>query len=72
MDGLGIRIGITLLTAAQAMIAAALGFAEILPQEAKVGLVILSAGLAVVINQIPSWQSAPRAERALRNASPSD
>lgn len=72
MDGLSIRISITLLTAAQAMIAAALGFAEILPQEAKVLLVIISAGLAVVINQVPSWRNAGNAERALRNADPTD
>jgi hypothetical protein len=54
-ERLGIRITVTLLTALQAMIAALLGFAEILPQEAKIGLVVASAGLAVVLNQIPSW-----------------
>jgi len=72
MDGLGIRVTITLLTAAQAMIAAALGFAEILPQEAKVLMVILSAGLAVVINQVPSWQNAGSAARAMDKANPTD
>lgn len=72
MDGLAIRISITLITAIQAMIAAALGFAEILPQEAKIILVIISAGLAVVINQIPSWSNAPSAARAMRRANPTD
>jgi len=70
MDGLGIRVTITLLTAGQAMIAAALGFAEILPEEAKVALVVLAAGLAVLSNQIPSWQNAGKAERALRDVDP--
>jgi len=68
MDGLMIRVLITILTAAQAMIAATLGFGEILPQEWKVVLVVLSAGLAVVLNQIPSWNHAPAADRALRRA----
>jgi len=72
VDGLGIRIAITIVACAQAMIAAALGFAEILPEAAKVALVVLAAGLAVLSNQIPSWQSAPRAERALRNANPTE
>jgi len=67
-EGLGIRIAITLLTAAQAMIAAVLGFGDILPQEYKVGLVAVSAGLAVVLNQIPRWQQAPRAQRAMRRS----
>lgn len=67
-DGLWIRITITLLAAAQAMIAAVLGFADILPQEWKIVLIALSAGLAVVINQVPSWTSAPAASRALRRA----
>jgi len=50
------------------MIAAVLGFGDILPQEYKVGLVAVSAGLAVVLNQIPSWQQAPRAQRAMRRS----
>jgi hypothetical protein len=68
MDGLGLRILITLLAAAQAGIAALLGFAEILPQSAKVGLVVASAVLAVLLNQIPSWSAAPAAQRALKKA----
>lgn len=67
-DGLGIRILITLLAALQAGIAALLGFAEILPQEAKIGLVVASAMLAVCLNQIPSWNQAPSAQRALKKA----
>ena len=64
----GLKVAITLLAAAQAMIAALLGFAEILPQWAKVGLVVLAAGIAVVLNQMPSWQDSARAERALDKA----
>ena len=67
-DGLWIRITITLLTATQAMIAAVLGFADILPTEWKVGLLVTSAGLAVVLNQVPSWTAAPSASRALKRA----
>jgi hypothetical protein len=67
-DGLAIRILITFLATAQAGIAALLGFAEILPQEAKIGLVVASAMLAVLLNQVPSWQSAPAAGRALKKA----
>lgn len=65
-EGLGFRIAITVVAAAQAMVAAALGFGEIIPQQYKFGLVVVSAGLAVVANQLPSWQSAPHAERELR------
>ena len=72
MDGLGIRIAITVVATIQAMVAATLGFAEILPQEAKVALVIIAAGLAVLSNQIPSWQNAPRAERAMRSKPKTD
>jgi len=67
-DGLWIRITITLLAAAQAMIAAVLGFGEILPQEWKIGLIVVSAGLAVVINQVPSWTAAPGVARAMKRA----
>lgn len=72
MDGLGIRIAITVVAVIQAMVAATLGFAEILPQEAKIVLVVIAAGLAVLSNQIPSWQQAGTAERALRRAAPND
>lgn len=66
MDGLAIRVTITVLTVLQAGIAALLGFADILPQEAKIGLVVASAMLAVALNQVPSWAGAPAAARALR------
>lgn len=66
MDGLVIRIGITCIAVAQAMIAALLGFADILPQQWKVVLVVLAAGLAVLANQVPSWQSAPAVDRKTR------
>jgi hypothetical protein len=45
-----------------------LGFAEILPQEWKIGLVVASAMIAVLLNQVPSWQQAPAAQRALKKA----
>lgn len=67
-DGFWFRVSITLLTAAQAMIAAVLGFADLLPIEWKIGLITTSAGLAIVINQIPSWNAAPSAARALKRA----
>ena len=67
-EGIWIRVTITLLAATQAVVAAVLGFADILPVEWKVALVAVSAGLAVVINQIPSWQGAPAAGRALKKA----
>jgi len=65
-DGLWLRILITVLSATQAGIAALLGFTEVLPMEWKIALVVASAALAVVLNQVPSWQRAPAAERALR------
>lgn len=65
-EGLWIRVCTTILAAAQAMIAAALGFGDQLADEWKFGLVVVSAGLAIVINQLPSWQGAPAAARALR------
>jgi UPF0716 family protein affecting phage T7 exclusion len=65
-EGLSIRLAILLLTVAQACIAALLGFAEILPQEWKVALVVLAAGVGVALNQVPSWMNAGSAERALR------
>lgn len=67
-EGLALRVLITLLAALQAGIAALLGFGEILPQEAKIGLVVASAMLAVLLNQIPSWQAAPAAQRAMKKA----
>ena len=70
MDGIYIRVAITLVAVIQAMIAALLGFAEILPQEWKVLLVVVAAGLAVLSNQIPSWQSAPGVERRMRKPTP--
>lgn len=65
-EGIGIRITITVLLAAQAMVAALLGFADLIPQAWKVGLVVVSAGIGVALNQITSWQRAPEAARALR------
>lgn len=66
-DGLYLRIVITLLAACQAGIAAALAYPDFdLPNVVKFGLVVASAALAVVLNQVPSWQSAPGAERRLR------
>ena len=65
-DGLVIRIGITFVAVCQAMIAALLGFGDILPQQWKVVLVVIAAGLAVLSNQLPSWQKAPQVDRALR------
>jgi hypothetical protein len=67
-DGLAIRVVILLLTMTQACISALLGFAELLPQQWKIALVVASAGLAVALNQIPSWMNAPRADRAMRAA----
>lgn len=67
-DGIGIRITITVITALQAMVAALLGFGEIIPQNWKIILVVASAGLAVIANQVPSWQQAPAASRALKKA----
>lgn len=64
-EGLSIRIIITVLLVAQAMVAALLGFAEVLPQAGKIGLVVVSAGIGVALNQITSWQSAPAAAKAL-------
>jgi hypothetical protein len=71
-DGLAIRVTITILTACQAGIAALLGFGEIVPQEWKVALVVASAMLAVVLNQVPSWRGAPAAERAMKAQRPTD
>ena len=65
-EGLGIRVAITLIASAQAGIAVVLGFAEILPIEWKIALAASSAVLGVALNQIPSWQSAPKVERAAR------
>lgn len=70
--GIGIRVTITIVTAAQAMVAAVLGFGDVIPQAWKIGLVVASAGLAVVANQIPSWQNAGAAERALRAETPTE
>ena len=68
-EGLGIRVAITVLASTQAGIAAVLGFADILPIEWKIVLVALSAALSVALNQIPSWQSAPKVDRATRRLS---
>ena len=65
-EGIGIRITITVLLVAQAMVAALLGFADLIPQQWKIILVVVSAGIGVALNQITSWQSAPAAARALR------
>lgn len=62
-EGLGIRLVILVLLVVQSMVAALLGFAELLPIEAKVALVVVSAGIGVALNQITSWQSAPRVDR---------
>ena len=67
-EGLAIRISITLLAALQAGIAALLGFGDVIPQQFKIGLVVASAMVAVLLNQIPSWQGAPAAERAMKKA----
>jgi hypothetical protein len=69
---MGIRLAILICTAVQAMIAAALAFADFFPPEWKIGLVVASAGLAVVLNQLPSWQNAPTATAALNLAAPAD
>jgi len=63
-----IRLAILLLSIGQAAISAVLGFSEILPIEAKIALIAASAGIAVALNQIPSWAAAPHAARALKRA----
>lgn len=68
MDGIYIRITITILTMLSTGISALLGFADILPQWAKICLVVASAMIGVALNQIPSWQAAPKAERAMRRS----
>jgi len=65
-DGAAIRVAILLLTMTQACISALLGFADVLPQQWKIALVVASAGLAVALNQIPSWMNAPKVDRAMR------
>jgi hypothetical protein len=69
-EGVGIRITITVLTALQAGIAALLALELDLAIAVKAGLVVASAMLAVVLNQVPSWQSAPAASRALQERHP--
>ena len=69
---MGFRITITLLTAMQAMIAAYLGFGELVPQSWKIGLVVISAGIAVVLNQLPSWGNAVKAQEAVDAKLPHD
>jgi len=66
--GLSIRIVITFLTALQAGIAALLGFGDVVPQQWKIALVVASAMIAVLLNQVPSWQQAPAANRAMKEA----
>lgn len=67
IEGLWIRILITFLSAAQAGMTALLAFTDLaLPVEAKAAIVVASAIIAVILNQVPSWQSAPKAERALK------
>lgn len=67
-EGLGIRITITVLTALQAGIAALLALELELAIAVKAGLVVASAMLAVVLNQIPSWGSAPSVDRTIERA----
>jgi hypothetical protein len=72
-DGLAIRILITLLGGVQVGIATLLALDYIeLADVMKAGLVVASAVIAVVLNQVPSWQSAPAAERRLRKRPPID
>jgi len=71
-EGLSIRLVILVLLVAQAMIAALLGFADVLPEEAKIALVVVSAGIGVALNQITSWQSAPAVDRATRRVEPGE
>lgn len=65
---LTIRILITVLAATQAMISTALAFSDQLPNGVKIGLVVASAGLAVVLNQIPSWNNAGVAADTMKAA----
>jgi hypothetical protein len=51
-----IRIAVLVLTVTQAMIAALLGFGDVLPQQWKIALVVLSAGVSVALNQMPRIQ----------------
>lgn len=67
-EGIAIRILIVVLGGSQAGIAAMLGFAEYLPQEVKIGLVVASAVLAYVLNTVPSWGQAAASARALKKA----
>lgn len=66
-EGLGIRITITVLVVTQAVVAAVLGFADVLPLQWKIALVATSAGVGVALNQVTSWGSAPKVARELRN-----
>jgi hypothetical protein len=68
-DGLALRILIAVLSATQAGIAALLAFSDLaLPVEAKASCVVASAVIGVLLNQVPSWQQAPAAQRALQKA----
>ena len=68
--GLATRLAILFLLVTQAVVAAVLGFAELLPIQAKIELVATSAGTGVALNTITSWTSAPAAERAAKQATP--
>lgn len=65
-----IRITITILAALQAGIAALLAFGDVLPQWGKIACVVASAMIGVLLNQVPSWSSAPQAAAALRAGAP--
>lgn len=69
---MGLRFAILILTALQAMIAAALGFADMFPTEWKIALIIASAGIAVVLNQLPTWQESPAAQARMRKSGAGD
>jgi hypothetical protein len=70
MDGLYFRLALLVVGMCQVMITALMGFAEQLPQEWKIVLTVVSAGLVFLSNQLPSFGGAPAAARAMRRVRP--
>ena len=67
MDGIWFRIAVVMVGCLQVGVTALLGFQDQLPLEWKIVLVVASAMLVFLGNQLPSLQNAPRAARALRS-----
>lgn len=67
---IALRVATAVLMAVQASITAYLAFGDLVPQTTKIALVVASAGLAVLLNQLPRPQDKPQASDGSWASSP--